>query len=131
MKTTVLKGKIVHERYIIEELLGQGGFGAVYRVRDRRVQGNVFALKEVADPNRDQQENFLFEGEILRRLDHPALPRVYRVFEDLKTVAIVGVGLRSAQSTGNVYRKLEALARTGKLAQGVLFSLRGFTKTEP
>ncbi|HWS85085.1 MAG TPA: serine/threonine-protein kinase [Ktedonobacteraceae bacterium] len=84
MKTTVLKGKIVHERYIIEELLGQGGFGAVYRVRDRRVQGNVFALKEVADPNRDQQENFLFEGEILRRLDHPALPRVYRVFEDGK-----------------------------------------------
>ena len=56
---------------------------------------------------------------------------VYRVFEDLKAVAIVGVGLRSAQSTGNVYRKLEALARTGKLAQGVLFSLRGFTKTEP
>jgi serine/threonine protein kinase len=82
VKTTVLKGKIVHERYIIEELLGQGGFGAVYRVRDRRVQGNVFALKEVANPNRDQQENFLFEGEILRRLDHPALPRVYRVFED-------------------------------------------------
>ena len=84
MKTIVLKGKVVHERYIVEELLGQGGFGAVYRVRDRRVKGNVFALKEVVDPNRHQQEDFLFEGEILRRLDHPALPRVYRVFEDGK-----------------------------------------------
>jgi len=53
---------------------------------------------------------------------------VYRVFEDLKAVAIVGVGLRSPQSAENIYRKLEGLARTGKLAQGVLFSLRGFTK---
>jgi serine/threonine protein kinase len=84
VNATVLKGKIVHERYIIEELLGQGGFGAVYRVRDRRVKGNIFALKEVVDPNKHQQQDFLFEGEILRRLDHPALPRVYRVFEDGK-----------------------------------------------
>jgi len=84
VKVNVLKGKVVHERYIIEELLGQGGFGAVYRVRDRRVKGNIFALKEVVNPNSGQQENFLFEGEILRRLDHPALPRVYRVFEDGK-----------------------------------------------
>lgn len=54
---------------------------------------------------------------------------VYKIFDDLKAIAVVGVGLRSAQSTENVYRRLETLARTGKLAQGVLFSLRGFTKS--
>ncbi len=53
---------------------------------------------------------------------------VYRIFEDLLAVAIVGVGPRSPQSAENIYRKLEALARTGELAQGVLFSIRGFTK---
>ena len=53
---------------------------------------------------------------------------VYRVFDDLLAIAIVGVGLRSPQSAENIYRKLEVLARTGELAQGVLFSLRGFTK---
>jgi mRNA-degrading endonuclease RelE of RelBE toxin-antitoxin system len=53
---------------------------------------------------------------------------VYRVFDDLKAVAVVGLGLRSAQSKENIYRRLETLARTGKLAQGMLFSLRGFTK---
>lgn len=53
---------------------------------------------------------------------------VYRVFDDLRAVAVVGVGLRSPQSAENIYRKLEVLARTGELAQGVLFSLRGFTK---
>jgi hypothetical protein len=54
---------------------------------------------------------------------------VYRVFDDLKAIAIVGLGLRSPQSTENIYRKLEVLARTGELAQGVLFSIRGFTKS--
>ncbi len=53
---------------------------------------------------------------------------VYRVFNDLKAIAVVGVGLRSPQSAENIYRKLEMLARTGELAQGVLFSIRGFTK---
>jgi mRNA-degrading endonuclease RelE of RelBE toxin-antitoxin system len=53
---------------------------------------------------------------------------VYKVFDDLLAVAVVGIGLRSPQSAENVYRKLEVLARTGELAQGVLFSLRGFTK---
>ena len=51
---------------------------------------------------------------------------VCRVFEDVKAIAVVGMGLRSAQSAENIYRKLEVLARTGELAQGVLFSLRGF-----
>ncbi len=55
---------------------------------------------------------------------------VYKVFDDLLAVAVVGVGLRSPQSAENVYRKLEVLARTGQLAQGMLFSLRGFTTLE-
>jgi mRNA-degrading endonuclease RelE of RelBE toxin-antitoxin system len=53
---------------------------------------------------------------------------VYRIFDDLRAVAVVGVGLRSPQSSQNVYRKLELLAQSGELAQGVLFSLKGFSK---
>lgn len=77
-------GKVIRARYIVEELLGRGGFGAVYRVRERHLSSNIFALKEVIDPNQQQRERFTFEGEILQRLDHPALPRVYQLFEDRK-----------------------------------------------
>src|SRR6266446_8360572 len=68
-------------RYVIEALLGEGRAGVVYLVRDRRVKQNLFALKEVINPDKHDRERFIFEGELLKRLDHPALPRVYRVFE--------------------------------------------------
>ena len=56
---------------------------------------------------------------------------VYKVFDDLQAVAVVGIGFRAPQSAENIYRKLERLARTGELAQGMLFSLRGFTEDAP
>ena len=82
VQTIIPLGSILRERYVVEGLLGQGGFGAVYLVRDLRVKGNLYALKEAVNPPRKDWERFLFEGELLKRLDHRSLPRVYRVFED-------------------------------------------------
>ncbi|HLZ64000.1 MAG TPA: serine/threonine-protein kinase, partial [Ktedonosporobacter sp.] len=79
---TLPLGSILRERYRIEGLLGKGGYGSVYLVRDLRVRGNLFALKETNSPDRKDQQRFLFEGELLKKLDHAALPRVYRVFDD-------------------------------------------------
>lgn len=55
---------------------------------------------------------------------------VYRVFFELRVVAVVGIGSRSPQSVDNIYRRLEALANAGELAADVLFSLRGFSEGE-
>ena len=82
LETTLPIGHVIRERYIIEDLLGKGGFSAVYLVRDGRVKQNLYALKEVIDPEKKDRTRFLFEGELLRRLEHRALPRVYRAFED-------------------------------------------------
>lgn len=82
IQTTLSIGTIVRDRYKIEGLLGKGGFGAVYLVRDQRVRGNLFALKELVDTNKQERARFAFECEVLKRLDYPSLPRVYRVFED-------------------------------------------------
>lgn len=82
VQTTLTAGTVIQNRYIVEDLLGKGGFGAVYLVRDMRVRSNLFAMKEIIDPSKRDRKRFLFEGELLKQLDHPSLPRVYRVFEN-------------------------------------------------
>ncbi len=79
------------DRYTVEELLGKGGSSAVYLVQDRRNKQDHFALKELIDPDKAARTRFAFEAEVLMRLDHEALPHVYRVFENerLKRVYIL------------------------------------------
>ena len=88
VENTHSPGTIVHgggrDRYIVERLLGKGGFSNIYLVRDRHARQNLYALKEVIDPNKRERERFTFECELLMRLEHPSLPRVYRVLEESK-----------------------------------------------
>lgn len=72
------------ERYVIEDLLGKGEIGAVYLVKDRRQPDALFALKEIINPDKQDRERFIFEAQVLKRLRHSALPRVYRIFENNK-----------------------------------------------
>src|SRR6266567_4781435 len=74
-------GAIVQDRYVVEELLGRGGFGAVYRVRDQHAPEQIFAIKEVVDPSEQDRDRLTHEWQLLQQLHHPALPRVYRVFD--------------------------------------------------
>ncbi len=78
-------------QYSVKGLLGRGGFGAVYLVSEKHAPQNLFALKEITNPDQKERERFLFEGGVLKRLQHPALPRVYQVFDNsrLKRVYIL------------------------------------------
>src|SRR5258708_26917079 len=87
-QTTLPLGVTVRETYgasyVVEGFLGKGGFGAVYVVRDRRIKSNLFALKELISQDKLDRECFIFEGELLKRLDRQGLPHVYSVFEHKK-----------------------------------------------
>ena len=72
------------ERYVVEEIVGKGGFGAVYLVRDGRSKQKIFALKESINPTTQERSQVTFEADLLKRLKHPSLPHVYQVFEDSK-----------------------------------------------
>ncbi|MBX5448664.1 serine/threonine protein kinase [Thermogemmatispora sp.] len=72
-------------RYRVEACLGTGGFGSVYLVTELRGSGRLFALKEVITTTERERRSLALEANLLMRLQHPALPRVYRFFEDVRT----------------------------------------------
>ncbi|MBN2549903.1 MAG: serine/threonine protein kinase [Anaerolineales bacterium] len=72
-------GQVIHERYRIAGLLGQGGMGAVYRGWHLALKVPV-AIKENLDASPEAQRQFEKEAQILARLSHPNLPRVTDYF---------------------------------------------------
>ena len=68
-------GQILHERYRIDALLGQGGMGAVYRAWDTTLDVSV-AIKENAVASPASARQFEREAKMMARLRHPNLPRV-------------------------------------------------------
>lgn len=80
-------GSILHERYQIERIIGQGGYGCIYLSDDLRLSGRRCAVKQVTydislppDLLKESRDQFLREATVLARLDHPNLPKVSDYF---------------------------------------------------
>ncbi len=93
MQNTLPVGTILRNRYLVQELLGEGAFSAVYLVnavspledpRGKRYIATRFALKEVVIPGRHLRHPINLEAVLLRGVDHEALPHIYDVFTSNK-----------------------------------------------
>lgn len=79
MTRTLVAGEVVAGRYMIEELLGRGGMGAVYAARDREL-GERVALKTMLPASAiDERSLSRFRREIqyARRVAHPNVCRIH------------------------------------------------------
>lgn len=74
-------GILVNTRYQVEQLIGQGGMGAVYRAFDQRLKSTV-ALKQTIANGPRLTEAFEREAQLLARLRHPTLPKVIDYFTE-------------------------------------------------
>ncbi len=117
-------GQILNNRYRIVRLLGQGGFGAVYRAWDVNLSLPC-ALKENTETSPEAARQFLREAQLLHTLRHPNLPLVKDHFvipgqgqylvmdyiegQDLQEKITAG-GITISQAVGWVLQICDALA---------------------
>ena len=82
-------GTLLADRYQIQQRVGGGGMGSVYKATDRNLAHRLVAVKEMLELFADQTarlkaiEDFKRESELLARLEHPSIPTIYDYFFDL------------------------------------------------
>lgn len=88
MKQQLKPGTTLSERYLIQEIVGVGGMGSVYRARDLHFPNVVklVAVKEMVNLAPDPKirktiiQNFEREANILATLTHPSIPTIFDYF---------------------------------------------------
>ena len=81
-------GTVLHDRYEILAIVGQGGMAMVYRARDLHFEARDVAVKQMAvlvrgpEDRREVIAQFNAEANILTRLAHPNIPRVIDLFQE-------------------------------------------------
>ncbi len=82
-------GAMLNERFTLEKELGQGGMGTVYRAADQLLGRNV-AIKLLKDSGaEDEAEKIRLEAQILARLVHDRIVRLYDFGESQGTCFLV------------------------------------------
>jgi serine/threonine protein kinase len=68
-------GAFIGERYVIEEHVSSGGFGAIYRAADRQIRNHQVALKLLHAPAADEhaREAALRELTLIASVSHPSV----------------------------------------------------------
>lgn len=118
----IRQGEILNDTYQILDELGAGGGGIIYRARHLRLNIDV-VVKQVKDEAKGVQ-SVISEADILKRLHHTYLPRVYDFLEidgEIYTVMdfIDGMDLRKAVQTNGYYPQDIVLHWAKQLAEAL------------
>jgi serine/threonine protein kinase len=136
-------GQQLHQgKYLIEEILGGGGFGVTYRAQNRK-EGKAVAIKTLnanvqGKPNfRELQTKFINEALSLAKCSHPHVVQVYEVFPQtvgnielwcMVMELIDGIDLASHLEDNGILSEEKALAIIKQLGRALSFvHKQGFT----
>jgi serine/threonine protein kinase len=87
MASIIESSALLRQRYLIKQLLGQGGFGRTYLALDRERFDELCVLKEFTVSYQDEtlvakaKALFAREASILHQIQHPQIPRFWAAFE--------------------------------------------------
>lgn len=86
-------GEIIDGKYEVLSLIGEGGMSRVWLARDKRLN-KLWAVKEIGRTAKDANntvvvQSLIAEANLMKKLDHPTLPRIVDIIENGKTIFVV------------------------------------------
>ena len=89
----VKTGAIICGKYEIKELVGKGGMSNVYKAIDVNLK-KEWAIKEVRknaanESDRIRVQSAIVEANMMKKLDHPAIPRVVDIIENADVIFVI------------------------------------------
>jgi len=123
------------EYYRLEELIGRGGMGAVYRGVDLNLArpAAVKVMNEELTSETGFQERFQSEAQAAARLDHPSIVRIYHFGRDQGSQYIamelvpglsLGTYIKQLAASGQVIRPDETLLLVRQVAEALGYAHR-------
>jgi serine/threonine protein kinase len=82
---------VLNDKYRIINILGQGGMGEVYLAENIKL-GTLWSIKKIKKSSFlycDRKYDLDAEANILKKLSHPSLPKIFDILEDEKSIYLV------------------------------------------
>lgn len=85
-----VNGRILADKYRLDEVIGQGGMGKVYRAWDLKLE-KYWAVKEIADGMQDlrRRKSLMAECRILKQAKHDFFPGIVDLLEEEENCYLV------------------------------------------
>ena len=100
------KGKLL-DNYDVLKQLGKGGYGKVYEVRSKQT-GEIRACKHLSKLNIKNLEKFRREIEILKKLDHPNIIKLYEIFESDRSLYMIMEECKGGEIFDRIIQRIQA-----------------------
>lgn len=86
-------GTVIEDKYEILREIGRGGMSVVYLAMDTRLN-KQWAVKEIRKQGNGKKDEIVInslmaEANLMKRLDHPALPRIVDIIDNGSTIFVV------------------------------------------
>jgi len=97
----------LRNHYDCTKKIGKGGFGKVFQVCNKKTK-KLYACKKVSKLNINNLEKLRKEIEILKKLDHPNIVKLYEVFESENSLYLIMEECFGGELFERIWKRIQA-----------------------